>query len=65
MSWAETLPAFAVAILVVFGPGLAWGAALGLRRLTLLALAGPFSVTAVVVSAEVAAFAGVDWSLAP
>ncbi|MHA7142796.1 MULTISPECIES: DUF6541 family protein [unclassified Arthrobacter] len=65
MSWAETLPAFAVAILVVFGPGLAWGAALGLRRLTLLALAGPFSITAVVVSAEVAALAGVDWSLAP
>ena len=65
MSWAETLPAFVVAVLVVFGPGLAWGAALGLRRLTLLALAGPFSVTAVVVSAEVAALSGVDWSLLP
>ncbi|MHA7293052.1 DUF6541 family protein [Arthrobacter sp. HLT1-21] len=65
MSWAATLPAFVVALAVVFGPGLAWGAALGLRRLTLLALAGPFSITAVVVSAEVAAAAGVDWSLLP
>ncbi|MBG6178896.1 DUF6541 family protein [Arthrobacter sp. CAN_A1] len=65
MSWAATLPAFVVALVVVFGPGLAWGAALGLRRLTLLALAGPFSITAVVVSAEVAAFAGVDWTLLP
>ncbi|MHA7154641.1 DUF6541 family protein [Arthrobacter sp. TMN-50] len=65
MSWAATLPAFVVALTVVFGPGLAWGAALGLRRLTLLALAGPFSITAVVVAAEVAAFAGVDWSLLP
>lgn len=65
MSWVETLPVFVVALAVVFGPGLAWGAALGLRRLTLLALAGPFSITAVVLSAEVAAFAGVRWSLPP
>ncbi|THJ68450.1 hypothetical protein E8P82_00600 [Arthrobacter echini] len=65
MSWAEAAPAFLVSLLVVFGPGLLWGAALGLRRLTLLALAGPLSITAVVVSAEAAALVGIGWSLLP
>ncbi len=63
MSWAATLPAVLVSLLVVFGPGLLWGWVLGLRRLTLLALAGPSSITAVVVSAEAAALVGIDWSL--
>ena len=35
-----------------FGPGLLWGAVLGLRRLSLVALAGPFGVTAIVLAAE-------------
>lgn len=65
MSWFSALPGFLVALVVLLGPGLLWGAILGLRRLTLLALAGPLSVTAVVVASEVASLAGVRWSLGP
>lgn len=65
MSWISTLPGFLAAMLVVLGPGLVWGAVFGLRRLTLLALAGPLSVTAVVVAAEAASLAGVHWSPVP
>lgn len=65
MSWFSTLPGFLVSLFVLLGPGLVWGALLGLRRLTLLALAGPLSVTAVVVAAETASLAGVSWSLVP
>ncbi|WP_028281332.1 DUF6541 family protein [Arthrobacter sp. H5] len=65
MSWDQTIPALIVTVLVVFVPGLAWGYVLGLRRLTLCALAGPFSVTAVVVAAELAAITGVSWSVLP
>ena len=52
MSWVETIPAFVTAVVLVFGPGLLWGSVLGLRRLALVAVAGPFSVTAMVVAAE-------------
>ncbi|WP_323960221.1 hypothetical protein GC088_01820 [Arthrobacter sp. JZ12] len=65
MTWLSTLPGFAVSALVLLGPGMLWGALLGLRRLTLLALAGPLSVTAAVVAAELASLAGVRWSLIP
>lgn len=65
MSWLSTLPGFLVALLVLLGPGLLWGALFGLRRLTLLALAGPLSVSAVVVASEAAALTGVRWSLVP
>lgn len=65
MSWFSTLPGFLIALLVVLGPGLLWGALFGLRRLTLLALAGPLSMTAVVVASETASLAGVRWSLVP
>ncbi|MDF9279381.1 hypothetical protein P4U43_16450 [Arthrobacter sp. EH-1B-1] len=65
MSWLSTLPGFFVALLVLLGPGLLWGAVFGLRRLTLLALAGPLSVSAVVIASESAALAGVRWSIVP
>lgn len=65
MTWFSTLPGLILAVLVVLGPGLLWGALFGLRRLTLLALAGPLSVTAVVIAAEAASLAGVTWSLVP
>lgn len=65
MSWLSTLPGFLIALLVLVGPGLLWGALFGLRRLTLIALAGPLSVSAVVVASETAALAGVRWSLVP
>lgn len=65
MSWLSTVPGFLVALAVLLGPGLLWGALFGLRRLTLLALAGPLSVTAVVLAAESASLAGVQWSLVP
>lgn len=65
MTWLSTLPGFFIALLVLLGPGLLWGALFGLRRLTLLALAGPLSVTAVVVASEGAALTGVRWSLVP
>ncbi|GAB3556038.1 hypothetical protein GCM10027404_33840 [Arthrobacter tumbae] len=65
MSWLSTLPGFLVALLVLLGPGLLWGAIFGLRRLTLLALAGPLSVSAVVIASESAALVGVRWSLVP
>ncbi|EMY32328.1 hypothetical protein D477_020713 [Arthrobacter crystallopoietes BAB-32] len=62
MTWVETIPAFLVAIVLIFGPGLLWGSILGLRRLTLLAVAGPFSVTAMVVAAELGSLAGLPWA---
>lgn len=62
MTWVETIPAFVVAVVLIFGPGLLWGAVLGLRRLTLVALAGPFSVTAIVVAAELGNATGLPWS---
>ncbi|KRF09358.1 hypothetical protein ASH00_06960 [Arthrobacter sp. Soil782] len=65
MSWLSTLPGFFVALLVLLGPGLLWGAVFGLRRLTLLALAGPLSVSGVVIASESAALAGVRWSIVP
>ncbi|NJC21163.1 hypothetical protein BJ994_000239 [Arthrobacter pigmenti] len=65
MNWFSMLPGFLLAVLLLLGPGLVWGGVLGLRRLTLLALAGPLSVTAVVVAAEAASLIGVRWSLVP
>ncbi len=65
MSWFAVLPGFLLALVVLLVPGLLWGSLLGLRRLTLLAVAGPLSVTAVVVAAEAASLAQVEWSLIP
>ncbi len=62
MSWLQTIPAVLVAIVLVFGPGLLWGAVLGLRRLSLVALAGPFGVTAIVLAAELGRLIGLRWA---
>ncbi len=65
MSWAAALPALALAVVLLMGPGLLWGAAAGLRGLTLLAVASPLGLTATVVAAELAAAAGIRWSVLP
>lgn len=62
LDWVPTIPALALAVLFLFGPGLVWGAILGLRRLTLLAAAGPLGVTAIVTAAELGGFTGWSWS---
>ncbi|NMR29291.1 DUF6541 family protein [Crystallibacter degradans] len=62
MSWVETIPAFVTAVVLVFGPGLLWGSVLGLRRLALVAVAGPFSITAMVVAAELGGLTGLPWA---
>jgi hypothetical protein len=62
LDWVPTIPALALAVLFLFGPGLVWGAILGLRRLTLLAAAGPLGVTAIVAAAELGGFTGWSWS---
>ncbi|NKX56422.1 hypothetical protein HGG74_18210 [Arthrobacter sp. E918] len=62
MDWVPTIPALAVTVLFLLGPGLAWGAVLGLRRLTLLAAAGPLSITAIAAAAELGGLTGWSWS---
>lgn len=62
LDWVPTVPALALAVLFLYGPGLAWGALLGLRRLTLLAAAGPLGVTAVAAAAELGGLTGWSWS---
>lgn len=43
MTWLQTIPIFALTVLIFFGPGLAILAAAGVRRLNLIALAAPIS----------------------
>ncbi|MCG2622845.1 hypothetical protein LVY72_13135 [Arthrobacter sp. I2-34] len=62
LDWVSTIPALVLAVLFLYGPGLIWGAILGLRRLTLLAVAGPLGVTAIVIAAELGGFTGWSWS---
>ncbi|MFD1214739.1 DUF6541 family protein, partial [Arthrobacter sp. GCM10027362] len=62
LDWVPTIPALALALLFLYGPGLAWGAVLGLRRLSLLAAAGPLGVTAIVADAELGGLTGWPWS---
>lgn len=50
---------------IVFVPGLLLGVAAGVRGFGLAALAPGFSVTVVSVSAVLASYAGVPWSIAP
>ena len=56
MTWWQTLPTFAAAILIFFLPGLLILALAGARRLNLLALAGPVSTSVAACTAVVAPF---------
>ncbi|AMM33280.1 hypothetical protein SA2016_2613 [Sinomonas atrocyanea] len=56
MTWIQTIPTFAAALVVMFGPGLAVLAAAGVRRLNLAALAAPVSASVAGCTAVVAPF---------
>lgn len=61
MSWWGALPVLLLVLVVVFGPGAALLAALGVRGLPLFALAAPATVAILGVGAILAGFAGVRW----
>jgi len=63
MTWVEMVPAIAVALVVVYVPGLALAFAMGARRFTLVAIAPALSVAVIAVSAIALGAAGVDWSV--
>ncbi|MHA7220756.1 DUF6541 family protein [Arthrobacter sp. RHLT1-20] len=65
MSWWSVVPEFIMAVLILFGPGLLIGVSAGLDRFALAALAPGFSVTVIAMSAVLADFAGIPWSIGP
>lgn len=65
MNWLEFLPSLAVAVVVMFGPGLGLGLAIGARRLTLWAIAPAISVTFLSLVAIVYGKIGITWSPLP
>ncbi|MGO4186974.1 DUF6541 family protein [Pseudarthrobacter sp. TAF60_1] len=56
MTWWQTVPTFASAVLIYFLPGLAILAAAGVRRLNLVALAAPVSASVAACAAVVAPY---------
>jgi hypothetical protein len=56
MTWWQTVPTFASAVVIYFLPGLAILAAAGVRRLNLLALAAPVSTSVAACAAVVAPY---------
>ncbi|WP_426225439.1 DUF6541 family protein [Pseudarthrobacter sp. DSP2-3-2b1] len=65
MSWWNTLPAFAVALLITFGPGGVLAYFMGARRLPLLCLAPLLTIGIVGVAGIVAGAVGLRWNLTP
>lgn len=63
MTWWDSAPALALALLLLLGPGVAVGGLLGLRGPLLVAAAGPFSVSVLATSAVWTQPAGLRWSL--
>lgn len=62
MTWIQTIPTFAAALVVMFGPGLAVLAAAGVRRLNLAALAAPVSASISGCTAVVAPVVGLPFN---
>jgi len=65
MSWFSTVPVILVCLVLLFTPGIVVEAALGLRRLSYLAVAPLLTISLVAVSAIAAPYFGVTWSLLP
>lgn len=65
MSWWSVVPEFIVAVIILFGPGLLIGVSAGLGRFALAALAPGFSVTVIAVSAVLADYVEIPWSMGP
>jgi hypothetical protein len=65
MSWLNALPAFAVALLITYGPGGVLAYFLGARRLPLLCLAPLLTVGLVGVAGIAAGAVSLRWSLVP
>jgi len=63
MDWLLLMTAVLVSFALVFGPGLALGLALGLRRLWLWALAPAFSTTMLSLAAVALPVIGLRWSV--
>jgi hypothetical protein len=63
--WPQLAPAFAVAVALLFGPGLVVGLGLGLRGVALVGMAPPASVTTIAVAAVLAPLAGQPWGVVP
>ncbi|MFJ4224639.1 DUF6541 family protein [Microbacterium sp. NPDC089695] len=62
LDWLGAVPAFAVAVLIVFGPGLLALAGVGLRGLALVAYAPLFSIAATAIAALAFGAVGVAWT---
>ncbi len=62
MSWMSEVPAFCVALTILFAPGAAVAWAAGLRGLSLYASAPALSVSLVASAAVISPFVGLDWS---
>lgn len=63
MTWVEMVPVVAVALAVVYVPGLALAFAMGARRFTLVAIAPALSVAIIALSAIALGLAGIPWSV--
>lgn len=65
MSWFDAAPLFVLGVALLFLPGLVIAAAAKLRGVRALAVAPAISVSIVALSAILAPFAGLSWSLLP
>lgn len=65
MSWWNTLPAFAAALVIVFGPGGVLAYFIGARRLAVLCFAPLLTIAIIGVAGIAAGFVGLPWSVLP
>ena len=64
-AWLSEIPVLLATVSILFLPGLAAGAALGLRRFALIALAPAFTVTIIALASLANHLVDFDWGLGP